>query len=114
MNLPPQELFTIEDVAVRWGESVSRVQDLTRRRLLPMGRSIISRSMKQGIKIKYYITRSDLETFERTTATAPVRGVSVKEYAAKHGISDKTVRRYIKEEKISARLTPGGRYKIFE
>jgi hypothetical protein len=113
--LPEQELFTVEDVAFRWEKSVSYVKDLTRRGLLPMNRAqmhIIPGS--KGVRFSCFIVRQDLEAFERAHGQAPVQRLSIKEYAAKHHITGKTVRRYIEKKTVRAERGPGRRWIIFD
>lgn len=118
MNLPEQELFSTKDVAARWGKPLSYVQDLTRRGLLPIGKGFlkdIPARRKAGVKLKLtsYITRQDLERFERTDAPALRQGISMKEYCFKHKRSYRQLQRDIAEEKLNAKKIYG-RWMIFE
>lgn len=113
MNFPEQELFSVEDVAARWKKSVSYVQDLTRRGKLSMTQADIKFIGQRKLKLIPHIRRQDLEQFERTSAKE-LYGITIKDYAGKYGLSEKTVRRYIKNKKVPARRMPGGRWLIFE
>jgi excisionase family DNA binding protein len=104
MGFPEQELFTIEDVAARWKQSVSYVQDLSRRGLLPMNRTMTRPIRDEHGKLipsslwgKRYVVREDLEAFERQHGISPVCFLSIKEYAGKYGISERTVFRQLKD-----------------
>jgi excisionase family DNA binding protein len=112
MNLPKQERFTIEDVAARWNKPVSYVQDLNRRGLLMRNKGFIAHvSGSPPIKLTLYFTREDLEKFEREHQKSPVHLLSVKEYAAKHGISERTVFRLLKSKSLKGRRI-GGQWRI--
>jgi hypothetical protein len=124
MNLPEQELFTVEDVAARWNKPVSYVQDLNRRNLLIPTRVSITMPNKLELKhgnlppIRYYYMRKDLEAFEREHAVAPPpppppTGLSIKEYMRKYDVSYRTVDRAIKKKKLNAKKIHG-RWMIFD
>ena len=118
MNFPDQELWSVEDVAVRWGKPVSYVKDLTRRGVLSMNQGFVENlRTSQGLRLRItaLITLQDLETFEREHTDAPVRkhGRSIKEYAQDHHLSEKTVRRRIHAKTVDARKIDG-RWIIFE
>jgi len=100
MNFPEQEEFTVEDVAARWGKSVSYVQDLTRRRLLPLNRHRLSGSMKLGWKIKSFIAREHLERFEHAAAVSHGSWKHLKEAAKFLDMSEKTLRLRLKQGKF--------------
>jgi hypothetical protein len=103
MNFPEQEEFTVEDVAARWGKSVSYVQDLTRRRLLPM-RNRISSVENWRVRFKSFITLADLETFEKNAGVSNGSWKHLKEAAQILDISVKTLRRRLKEGKFKKGL----------
>ena len=114
MNLPEQDLFSVKDVAARWQKSVSYVQDLTRRGLLPMNRgdvTIIHGPGRKRIKLTAFVTRQDLEQFERSSTPVPRYG-SLKEAAAYYDRDRKTINLWRKDGKVHGKKSPGGRWLI--
>jgi hypothetical protein len=126
MNLPEQELFTMEDVAARWNKPLSYVQDVTRRGLLLFDRGMI-RAAPEGripFTVKRFISLEGLAAFERKHSCPPLksevaiqevamREYTIKEYVDKHKISDKTVRRLINNKAVKAEKRHG-HWIIFE
>lgn len=118
MKLPEQERFSLEDVAARWKTSVTYVQDLTRRRLLPVRYQLCTDGTPGRkslfMKMKLFVERKDLEQFEQTAGASKSSWKSLKEARAHFdNVSDKTIRRWIKEKKVESRRGPGNRLQVF-
>jgi hypothetical protein len=114
MNLPEQELFSVEDVAARWKKSVSYVQDLVRRKKLPTNRGFIEHAPgSRSVRLRTYIVRKDLEAFEQAAGAQTGSWLDMKDAMKFHGRSDKQIRRWKEEKKIKWKRGPGNRLLFF-
>lgn len=124
MGFPGQERFAPEDVAARWGKSIDYVYDLMRRKKLESvlvvtpRRDVIDGKQSLSCGLRHYVLHEALLRFETQHGISPVSQadvwLSVKEAAGQLNVHEKTVRRLIRQKRLTISRTPGGHIRINE